>query len=82
MVQGKVLKTLSKIDTTVGRLLATRQLVATLNESRMSRLLSVAITGSYEPSDAPQAGDTICILRGCPELAFLRTVRDHFIVVG
>ncbi|TRX90259.1 hypothetical protein FHL15_008804 [Xylaria flabelliformis] len=68
MVQGRIVGAVSKRDwlETIAS--------GTMSFSKFSK--------AYHQSDIPQKGDLVCVLRSCPLLVHLRSVDDHFIVVG
>ncbi|KAI0183359.1 heterokaryon incompatibility protein-domain-containing protein [Xylaria flabelliformis] len=68
MVQGRIIGAVSKRDwlETIAS--------GTISFSKFSQ--------AYHQSDIPQKGDLVCVLRSCPLLVHLRSVEDHFIVVG
>ena len=70
MVQGRILKTLRHRDYDY--------------EGRyMSMAMSLTHAGDkFSSSEVPRAKDVICVLRGCPLLAHLRPVGQHFVVVA
>ena len=68
MVQGRVLKTVRKRD---------------YEERYFSAFTKLTNFGEKYPiSEVPRPGDLICVLPGCPLLAYLRAVDRHFVLVG
>ncbi|KAI1749841.1 heterokaryon incompatibility protein-domain-containing protein [Xylaria castorea] len=68
MVQGRIVGAVSKRDwlETIAS--------GTLSLSKFSQ--------AYHRSDIHRKGDLVCVLRSCPLLVHLRSVEDHFVVVG